>query len=71
MLIFLDPPEPPVPERKPRARRRDYLALAAVVLAILVSLAGVCLVIVEASASPSTVGRVTIAAGLTNMNEAL
>jgi hypothetical protein len=62
MLIFLDPPEPNVPERKPRARRRDYVALAAVILAIIVSLAGVCLVIVEASAGPAPVGHVTIAA---------
>jgi hypothetical protein len=62
MLIYLDPPEPELQERHPRTRRRDYLALAAVVLAILVSLAGVCLVIVEASAGPAAVGHVTIAA---------
>ncbi len=39
-----------MPKREPRAGPRDYVALAAVVLAILVSLAGVCLVIVEVSA---------------------
>jgi hypothetical protein len=62
MLIFFDPPEPDVPALKSRAGIRDYLALAAVILAILVSLAGVCLVVVEASSSPSQTGRVTIAA---------
>ena len=60
MLIFLDPPEPPIPERKKRGRRRDYIALAAVVLAILVSLAGVCLVIVEASAGSVPAGHLTM-----------
>ena len=61
MLIFLDPPESRAPERKHRARRRDYIALAAVILAIIVSLAGVCLVILEASAGPEPVRHVTIA----------
>jgi len=50
MLIFLDPPDEVREARSPRARPRDYVALAAVVLAIVVSVAGVCLVIVEASA---------------------
>jgi hypothetical protein len=62
MLIFLDPPEPMAPERKPRNNVRDYLALAAVILAIIVSLAGVCLVIAEASTGVPQAGRVKIAA---------
>lgn len=62
MLIFLDPPQSEAPKREPRAGSRDFLAVAAVILAIVVSLAGVCLVIIEASAGPSPTSRVTIAA---------
>ena len=51
MLILMEPSESdaPVPERR-EEWRRDYVALAAVALAIVVSLAGVWLAVMQATA---------------------
>lgn len=54
MLILMEPPEK---EMNPAARarepwRKEYIALAAVLFAIAVSLLGVALVVLEASADP-------------------
>jgi hypothetical protein len=63
MLILMEPPEQPLREAKPPVRRRrDYIAVIAVVVAIVVSLAGVALVILEASADPPPrIGQSTLA----------
>jgi hypothetical protein len=53
MLILVDPPEQPLGDAGPEKRwRADYLALAAVLFAVAVSLLGVALVVLEASADP-------------------
>ena len=54
MLILIEPTEkqmnPAAPAREPW--RKEYIALAAVLFAIAVSLLGVALVIIDASADP-------------------
>jgi hypothetical protein len=54
MLILMEPPEQPLDRDRPKRWwwRADYLALAAVLFAIAVSLLGVALVVLEASADP-------------------
>jgi hypothetical protein len=53
MLIITEPPEQPLGESpKPKWLSSDYLALAAVLFAIAVSLLGVALVMLEANADP-------------------
>lgn len=64
MLILMEPPEQPLHESRPEGRRRrDYIAVIAVVIAIVVSLVGVALVILEASADPAPprIGQSTLA----------
>ena len=54
MLILMEPPERPLnPDAGKREPwRKEYIALAAVLFAIAVSLLGVALVVLEASAEP-------------------
>ena len=62
MLILMEPPEQDRTEgARKRRLRRDYIALAAVILAIVASLAGVALVVLEASAQPPRVGYLAAA----------
>ncbi|HTS85968.1 MAG TPA: hypothetical protein VMG61_12745 [Usitatibacter sp.] len=62
MLILMEPPEQDSPEgTRKRRLRREYIALAAVILAIVASLAGVALVILEASAEPPRIGHLAAA----------
>ncbi len=63
MLILMEPPEQPLGDTPPKSRwRGEYLALAAVLFAIAVSLLGVALVVLEASADPPPrIEQITIA----------
>jgi hypothetical protein len=45
-----------------KAGAKDYIAIAAVVLAIVVSLAGACIVITHADSEPPHMRRLTLAA---------